>query len=70
MAYLNRYRQVTLLREIEKKFTAATGCVQARPPSKFSDSGPRSLAAAKRNRPVPGAGHYDKVVEQYVKATQ
>ena len=71
MAYLNRYKQVMLLRNIENKFGGASRIEQSGSPDPSNKyEGARTLAAAQRNRPVPGAGHYDFVNEQYFRATQ
>ena len=70
IAYINRYKQVNLLREIEAKFGAANYLNQnsSAPNSKIAfksgqgrERGATSLAAIKRNRPTPGVGHYDDV---------
>ena len=58
-----------MLRDIDKKFNAERS-IDRSPSQESKYEGHRTLAAAQRNRPVPGAGHYDDVNEQYFRATQ
>ena len=62
MACINRYKQVTLLREIERKFANATGYAGYM-------RGTSDHKTMKRNRLEPTGGNYDRAQEQYIKNT-
>ena len=76
-AYIKRYKQLNLLQKIENKFgnvyfnqKAQNLILSFGSTLHPAGEGSKSLAHAKRCRPVPGVGYYDGVASSYIKMTQ